>query len=72
MDAVQTNIVMVDVSGLVSDAKAVKTALEERGVRVSQTLRHAVRMVAHFGITKEDIERAIEAFREAAHGLASA
>jgi len=72
MDAVQTNIVMVDVSGLVPDAKVIKTALEERGVRVSQTLRHAVRMVAHFGITREDIERAVEVFREAAYGLASA
>jgi threonine aldolase len=70
--AVQSNIVMVDVSGLVADAIDMKTALEEKGLRVSQTLRHAVRMVTHFGITKADVERAVEIFREVAQDLASA
>jgi threonine aldolase len=72
MEGVQTNIVMVDVSGIVSDAQVVKTALEERGVRVSQTLRHAVRMVTHFGITRGDIEQTIKVFREVVQSLASA
>jgi len=72
VEGVQTNIVKVDVSALGADAEAVADALKERGVRVSLTGRALIRMVTYFGITPEDIERAIEIFSEVARSLGPA
>lgn len=72
MESVQTNIVKADVSPLGVDAEAVADALKERGIRVSQTGRSLIRLVTHIGITREDVERAIEIFGEVVRNLSPA
>lgn len=55
MDTVQTNIVVVDVSGTGMDSEAFTRLLREAGVLVSTFGRNLVRFVTHYGITEEDI-----------------
>ncbi|MBS7640544.1 MAG: low-specificity L-threonine aldolase [Candidatus Bathyarchaeia archaeon] len=62
---VQTNIVLVDVSGLGVNSNIFIAKLKERGLLVSYHSRNIVRMVTHYGITREDIERALTIIEDA-------
>ena len=54
VEAVDTNIVIVDVGGLGKEAAAVASALAERGVRVSVMGTTLVRAVTHLDVSRED------------------
>lgn len=56
---VQTNIVLVDVSGLGVDAGVFIDKLREKGVLALSHSKTTVRMVTHRGIEREHIERAL-------------
>ncbi len=62
---VQTNIVLVDVSGLGIDAGAFINRLREQGVLALSHSKRMVRMVTHRGIEKEHIEKALTIIEEA-------
>ncbi|MEM2028371.1 MAG: GntG family PLP-dependent aldolase, partial [Candidatus Bathyarchaeia archaeon] len=56
---VQTNIVLVDVSGLGVDANTFIAELKKHGLLASYHSKTIVRMVTHYGIVKEHIEKAL-------------
>lgn len=60
METVQTNMVRFSVKGMELSVHGFIDEMQKRGVRVSDS-GHFVRMVTHFGITREDIESAIDA-----------
>jgi len=64
--AVQSNIVNLDVKGLGIDAATFATHLRENEVRGLPGMGSIVRFVTYRGITRADIERAIEAVRATA------
>jgi threonine aldolase len=61
LNRVQTNIVLVDVSGLGIDANIFIEKLRERRVLMSYHSRSIVRMVTHRGIEREDVEKTLGA-----------
>jgi len=63
---VQTNIVIFEVAG---DASAFQRALRERGVLTTALGGGKLRMNTHYGISRADIEEAIERVRDAAAAL---
>lgn len=63
LHAVQTNIVNVDVKGLGIDAATFATHLRAQEVRGLPGMGSVVRFVTYRGITRPDIERAIDAVR---------
>jgi len=56
LQRVQTNIVLYDVSALGTDASEWIIRMNQRGVKAGAQERGRVRMVAHRGIEKDDIE----------------
>jgi len=58
---VQTNMVLLNTSGLKVDDNIVLSKLKERGVLVSMMGKNMLRMVTHFGIEKEHVEKTINA-----------
>ncbi|MCD6469189.1 low-specificity L-threonine aldolase [Candidatus Bathyarchaeota archaeon] len=56
---VQTNMVLIDVSGLGIDADTFINKLREKGVLALSHSRTTVRMVTHRGIEREHIEKAL-------------
>lgn len=60
-DAVQTNIVIIEVTDQRFDAQSFIGALLEQGVKVTYFGGRSVRMVTHYGITRDDVEFAIRA-----------
>lgn len=56
---VQTNIILVDVSGLGVDSNMFIAKLREHGVLASNHSKTIVRMVTHRGIEREHIEKAL-------------
>lgn len=66
---VQTNIVLVDVSGLGVDSNTFITKLGERGLLASSHSRTTVRMVTHYGIEREHIEKTLAIIEEVAMEL---
>lgn len=58
---VQTNMVLLDTSGLKVDDKVILSKLKEKGVLVSTLSKGTLRMVTHMGIGKEQVEQAIGA-----------
>ncbi len=60
---VETNIVIFDVGATGSPAEQIGEQLEKEGVRVSVVGRTKLRAVTHLDITRQDILRAIDAFR---------
>ncbi|MBV8150233.1 MAG: threonine aldolase family protein [Candidatus Eremiobacteraeota bacterium] len=60
VEAVDTNIVIVDVGGLGKEAAAVASALAERGVRVSVMGTTLVRAVTHLDVSREEALAAAE------------
>ncbi|HAI20384.1 MAG TPA: low specificity L-threonine aldolase [Clostridiales bacterium UBA8153] len=65
LDAVQTNIIFVDVAAARKDAKSVCAALAEQGVRCNPAAATRIRLVTHKDIAAEDIDVAVEAFAKA-------
>jgi threonine aldolase len=61
--AVETNIVMVDLSGTGADAAAWVPALAEQGVRAGTWNKHQLRLVTHRHIADADVEATVAAFR---------
>ncbi|MEM2321556.1 MAG: GntG family PLP-dependent aldolase [Candidatus Bathyarchaeia archaeon] len=56
---VQTNIVLIDVSGLRINSNVFIAKLKERGLLASNHSRTTIRMVTHYGIEREHIEKAL-------------
>lgn len=59
MGTVQTNIVVVDVSGTGMGSQEFASAVREAGILVSTFGKSLVRFVTHYGITEEDIDKSI-------------
>jgi len=58
---VQTNMVLLNTSGLKVDDKFVLSKLKEKGILVSMMGKHTLRMVTHLGIERAHVEETIEA-----------
>ena len=69
---VQTNIVIVDVSGLGVTAEQVATALKERGVLCGVAAPDRLRFVTHLDVSAEAVRAAGEIAARALPALASA
>lgn len=65
LDAVQTNIVFVDVAATQKEARAVCAALAEQGVRCNPAAATRIRLVTHKDIAAGDIDVAVQAFAAA-------
>ena len=61
---VETNIVIFDVGATGSSAEQIGAQLEKEGVRVSVMGRTKLRAVTHLDITRQNILRAIDVFRD--------
>ena len=64
LDAVQTNMVYVDVSDLGIDAATFAEHLQKRGVRGLPGPATRIRFVTYRGITRKDVERAAAVIRD--------
>lgn len=62
----QTNMVLLNTSGLKMDDKIVLSKLKEKGVLVSTMGNNTLRMVTHLGIEREHVEAAINAVAQTA------
>ena len=62
-DAVETNIVLIDIEEPGPTAPAMMEALEKEGVRLLCNGPRRLRAVTHLDVSAEGIERAIEVFR---------
>ena len=69
LSTVQTNIVVFDVMPFNVSAAAVQKLLAEEGVKVSQFGEFRLRMVTHYGITRQDIDYTIAALNRVAKKL---
>jgi threonine aldolase len=61
---VETNIVIFEVGAVGRPAEEIGERLEKEGVRVSVMGRTKLRAVTHLDVSRQDIERAIEVFRQ--------
>jgi threonine aldolase len=59
LERVQTNMVLLDISGLGVSDEAFLSKLKEKGVLVSMLAKRKLRMVTHRGIETEHVEKAI-------------
>lgn len=66
MKAVQTNIVIFNVKGLVLTADQFVNKAKEKGVLCGTADNYRVRMVTHRGIVQEDVEKALASVQEIA------
>jgi threonine aldolase len=62
----RTNMVVFDIAGNTEAATAFAASLKERGVLVGARGPTAFRAVTHYGISREDVDRAVAAAAEAA------
>ncbi len=62
-DAVETNIVYIDVDPVLSSAADFTERLDHAGVRTLPTAPHRFRAVTHLDVSAADIDRAIEVLR---------
>jgi len=69
IERVQTNMVLFDISGLGVAEELFLLKLKENGVLALTNAKNKVRMVAHRGIEKEHIEKAITVIENVANGL---
>lgn len=63
LSRVQTNMVFVDASGCSVGAENLVARMIEAGVIVNPPSKGRFRMVTHYGITREDIEQALDIIR---------
>lgn len=61
---VQTNIVIFDVSGTGMTSQEISAKLKERGILANGVDPQTMRMVTHYDVTEEGVERALEAMQE--------
>jgi len=64
METVQTNMVFLEVPSEMMEAKKFVQDVGTLGVRVNPPIGRRVRMVTHYGITREDIEYALQSVKE--------
>ena len=69
MERVQTNMVLVDISGLGVADEVFLSKLKEKGVLALTNAKNKVRMVTHRGIEKEHVEKAVAAVAKVANEL---
>jgi threonine aldolase len=60
---VQTNIVFFDLAPRI-DVPAFLAGLRDRGIKASASAPHRIRLVTHYGISSDDIDRALLALRQ--------
>lgn len=68
---VQTNIVIFDVSGTGQEAGAIADRLKEHGVLVGALNPQTIRLVTHYDVSEEGVERTLRALRAVVGGAAS-
>jgi threonine aldolase len=66
--SVRTNIVVFDVSATGLDTREFIERLKVHGVRMSNANARQMRAVTHYGVGREDCERAVEAVAAVAGG----
>ena len=69
MEAVQTNILRIDVSPGRQDARELQTAFESRGLKAKAVSENFIRLVTYRGIGKKDILQAAEIINECCHAI---
>ena len=69
---VQTNIVIFDVSGTGLEAGAIADRLKAQGVLVGALNPRAIRLVTHYDVSEEGVERTLRALRAVVGGTANA
>jgi len=62
--AVQTNIIVFDVSGTGQPAGEISARLKERGILMNPATPKSIRAVTHMDVSREDCLRALDAFTE--------
>jgi threonine aldolase len=62
----RTNMVVFDIAGSAQNASAFAASLRERGVLIGGRGPTAFRAVTHYGISRDDVDRAVAAASEAA------
>lgn len=70
-EAVETNLVFVDVSGAGVSARAVRDRLEERGINVGAYGDAVLRAATHLDVSRAQVEEAGQAFVEIVQDLAA-
>ncbi len=63
-DHVETNIVIFDVNSSGMTAPQVAEFMKDKGVLIHAFGKTQVRLVTHLGVSPEEIEKALEAFRK--------
>jgi threonine aldolase len=63
-DPVETNLVFFDVSGAGKNALEIMNDARDRGVLINPEELTVMRAVTHLNVSREDIDRAIDVFRE--------
>jgi len=69
MERVQTNMVLLDISGLGVTDEVFLSKLQNKGVFALTTAKNKVRLVTHRGIEREHIETAVDAIAKTADEL---
>jgi len=64
MKTVQTNMVFFEVPSEMMDANTFVRGLDKLGVRVNPSRGRRVRMVTHYGVTREDIDYTLQSVKE--------
>ncbi len=65
---VETNIVIFDVSDTGRTAFQIKEAMQKEGVLIHAVNRDQIRLVTHLDVDREDVQKALEAFKKALAG----
>lgn len=63
METVQTNIIVCDIANLNMSADEFSSKLYEKGIKINGGSGTTVRFVTHYGITRGDIETALESIK---------
>lgn len=66
---VQTNMVVLNVTGLIADETAFCSKLKEKGILAGSVGKGKVRLVTHQGIERADVEKALDIIRDVADEL---
>lgn len=64
LSRVRTNIIYFDVSSKKTSVEQIRDGLEKRGIKVLPTGPDRFRMVTHYGIDEEDVDRTISGLKE--------
>jgi threonine aldolase len=67
-DSVRTNIVFINLAPSARAAAEIVVRLQDQGILMLATGPHQLRAVTHYGISREDIDRAVSAFIESLGG----